>query len=35
LYGDFSQFGSPEVSFEFENDLEIMNSLIDEGKNMV
>ena len=32
LYGDFSQFGFPEVSFEFKNDLEIMNSLIDEGK---
>jgi len=32
LSGDFSQFGYPEVSFEYENDVEIMELLISEGK---
>jgi len=32
LYGNFSQFGYPEVTFKLENDIEIMNSIINEGK---
>lgn len=32
LYGNFSQFGHPEVYLEFENDLEILDSLIYEGE---
>lgn len=34
LYGNFSQFGYPEVSFEIENDLETMNLIIYEGKKL-
>lgn len=32
LYGDFGQFGTKEVNFEYENDLEIVESLIQSGK---
>lgn len=34
LYGDFSQFGYPAVSFEIENDLETMNLIISEGRKL-
>lgn len=34
LYGDFSQFGYSEVSFEIENDVETMNLIISEGNKI-
>ncbi len=32
LYGDFSQFGASEVSFEYKNDLELLNAIVEKGK---
>ncbi|MCX8095025.1 MAG: MEMO1 family protein [Caldisericia bacterium] len=33
LYGDFSQFGASEVCFEYKNDIELVDSIINIGKN--
>lgn len=32
LYGDFSQFGVSEVSFKYKNDLELVNEIVNKGK---
>ena len=32
LYGDFSQFGAREVVFEYKNDLELVNEIVNKGK---
>lgn len=32
LYGDFSQFGASEVYFEYKNDIELVNAIVEKGK---